>query len=156
MKAIASEHYGKDIEFEPKLSIPVSKLKEYTAKHKAVFMVQKDFVHSWVEQHGAKTVYRGMRGKIVAEMKKQIAEGKTEIEINANTLSSWSDSHNKAKNSFGKGGVVLSMKVKPENVWACYGAQPFSSFKSHQSEREYVMGMPEKIWKIKKEDLEFL
>lgn len=156
MKAIACEIYGKDIEFEPKLKYPVSDVKADAATVKEAFLAQKDFTQAWVQQHGAKKVHRGMRGAVVEEIKKQIAEGKNEIELTSNVLSSWSESSSKAKSFAGTGGVILKMDVKPENVWSCYGAMPFSSFNSFQSEKEYVMGLPGKTFKIRKEDISFV
>lgn len=152
MKYMAAEYYGKDIELEPKLNTSVSELKSKAEPIKKAFMAQKEFTKAWVKKHGASHVYRGLHGSIAETIKKQMKEGKTEIEFSSNVLSSWSDSPTTAKN-FSGGGVVLRMKVDPEHVWACYGSLPFSNFNGFQSEKEYVMGVPTPTLKIKVSDI---
>jgi phage-related protein (TIGR01555 family) len=151
-KAIAAEHYGKDIEIEPKLSIPVNELKNKASVYKDAMLATKELTSSWVKKYGAKQVYRGLTGAVATEIKKQLKEGATEIELNANVLSSWSESESKA-GSFGSGGVILKMKVNPDDVWGCYAVQPYSGFVNFKSEKEYVMGIPGKTFKIRKEDI---
>lgn len=153
MKAVACEVYGKDIEFEPKLQYPASEVKADAAAIKDVLLAQRDFTQAWVKEHGAKIVYRGLRGKVVEEIKKQLAE-KGEVELTANVLSSWSESKAKAT-SFGKGGVVLTMPVDPNHVWACYGASPHI-FANYSTEKEYVIGLPGKTFTISKEAIAFV
>lgn len=156
LKAVACKFYGKDLEFEPKLQYPASKVKEDATKIEAAFLAQKEFAQAWVEEHGSKHVYRGLRGEVVKEIKKQMEAGNTEIELTANVLSSWSESKDKARNfAGGGGGVILKMATQPEHVWACHAATP-QFFGSHSGEFEYVMGLPGKTFKIKREDVAFV
>ena len=119
---------------------------------KEAFLAHKELVKSWVSKHGAKKVYRGLSGKVAEEIKAQIKAGKKEIELTANSLSSWSESNDVAKN-FGHSGVILSMNVDPEHVWACYQMEK-EAFGSHPSEKEYVMGMPGQMFKIPAEQIQ--
>lgn len=149
-KAVAAEYYGKDIAQEPKIQAPAI-AKAAAEKIREVALAQKEYTAAWVRKHGAKEVYRGLKGEVAKKIKAQLAAGKTEIELSANSLSSWSESQLKAK-SFGYMGVVLKQKVDPEHVWACYQPMNFN-FSGYLGEKEYVMGTPGKTFKIKAEDI---
>lgn len=158
LKAVACKVYGKPLEQEPKITLDPATVKSEADKITDAVVAQKEFTGAWVKEFGAKKVYRGLKGKVVDEIKQQIAAGKTEIEITANALSSWSTDKKKATGFAGDGhmsGVVLQMPVNPDHVWACYEAQPFA-FSGFMSEKEYVMGLPGKTLKIKKDDIMFV
>jgi hypothetical protein len=152
LKIVAAEFYGKDYTGEPKLDKTVANYGSFeVAKQKAdaikeAFIAHKELTKEWVSKYGAKTVYRGLRGDIAKKIKEAIQKGDKEIEFSANTLSSWSESKNKAE-SFGHGGVMLKMKVNPDHVWSCYKAAPYG-FGSFMAEKEYIMGVPGETFKI--------
>lgn len=154
MKMAACKVYGKDPAKEYKLDASDPNLKAKAEEIKDPLLAQKEWTKAWVKKYGAKTVYRGLKGNVAESIRKQIQAGKTEIEFNANVLSSWSESKSKAT-GFAKGGfngVVLKQSVDPEHVWACHNSVPFA-FSAYKSEMEYIMGHPSETFKIKASDI---
>lgn len=159
MKIVAATFYGKDPTAEPKMDKSV---KSYFGGYQTAiaqaknmqeaFLAQKELTAAWVAKYGAKHVYRGIHGELATKIKQQIAAGAKEIEFNANSLSSWSESKAKAS-QFASGQVLMKMKVDPNHVWTTYKTAPHS-FGSFLSEKEYVMGAPGEKFKISVSDIE--
>jgi phage-related protein (TIGR01555 family) len=147
MKSIAAKFYGKNLSAEPlpaHAKAQLSDIELNSAEAKAM-IAAKEYAGAWVKKHGEKAVYRGMSGTIAQKIKDQVAQGKTEIDITENTLGSWSTSKARAT-SFSVGGIVMKMKVNPDDVWGTYDSTPGPFH--HQSEREYIMGISQPTLKL--------
>jgi hypothetical protein len=119
-------------------------------------MAMKAYASAYARETNLNTVYRGFNAKDLkkSDFMKELNET-GHVSIPFNSLSSWSESKSTAKNFAHSGGVVIAMKVDPDNVWASHSATPWL-FSAHSTEREIVIGCKQPVQKFKKEDVTFV
>jgi hypothetical protein len=145
MRQVAMQFYNRKAEGEYTDGV-TNNIKDGTAGSKAEamkdgVMAMKAYASEYARQAGVNVVYRGLSGKVAQSIKDAIAGGATKVNIPMNALSSWSEKKGTAQ-SFSKdysGGVIVKMKIDPDNVWAVHAATPWL-FSAHSNEAEYIVG----------------
>src|SRR5690242_15282881 len=120
----------------------------------ALTLAMKWYASAKAESDGIHTLYRGITSKVAGKIKEEMEKDPTaEFKIPVNSLSSWSSSKSEARGFAGYNGVILKLKVDPDNIWASYKATPFL-FKGYLDEQEYIVGHHQPFEKFKKADIE--
>lgn len=143
LKMVAAEYYGNAWSKEyhnkglTKDSFDFDGLKKQALAIKALS-------NEYMKAAGTQYLYRGVHSlpdSIIGPIKEAISQGKA-VPVPLNSLSGFSTKISTASNFGGQSsqGIVIRMKVKPEEVWVASGALPhlFGSFKD--SEKEYLVG----------------
>lgn len=159
MRQVAMQYYGRQAKDEYTGSYSKIIGKDWgnsqAAAMKDGVMAMKAYASEYAKEKGINVVYRGFKEEAVAKMylKDELATGSVSLPFNS--LSSWSESKATARAFAAKGGVVVAMKVDPDNIWAVHSATPWL-FSLHKSEEEIIVGTKQPVQKFKKEDLTFV
>jgi hypothetical protein len=138
----------------PNQMVPGGAATATAEKMKAGVMAMKAYASAYANAHDVHTVYRGINGPVAAKIKEALANAEV-VNVPMNVLSSWSSSREQARKfaKGGMGGIVLKMKIDPDNVWAVHRATPWL-FSSHSNESEYVVGVRKPTEQFSKNDIE--
>lgn len=155
LKRVASDYYGRDWnkEFKGKFSPntyaddkPNFKYNELKDQALAVKALSTEYVKA----AGIQYLYRGA-SSAYADVGSNAEQGKA-VQMPTNSLTGFSKNFNTAKTFAGSNGVVVRVKINPEDVWVAQGALSHL-FGSYGYEKEYIVGFKSPTITLTPEDV---
>jgi hypothetical protein len=154
LKKVAADYYGRDYSKEymtNKDAQDPSKFKYNELKEQALAV--KALSTEYIKAAGIGYMYRGLHGTVASEIAEKINKG-IPAEVPVNSLTGVTSNKSTASNfgGYGGSGVVIRIKINPEDVWVAHDAL-MHMFSGYQGEKETIIGFKEHSITLTPEDV---